>query len=577
MTPLAVWAPNASVVELEIRGVRRRPMRQHDERGWWLADLDDEVDYAFVIDGGPPLPDPRAPWLPSGVFAPARPIDHTRFRWTDQEWEPTPLSSALIYELHVGTFSAEGTFDGVLGHLDHLTNLGVTHVELMPVNSFPGVRGWGYDGVGLYAPHEPYGGPDGLKRLVDGCHARGLGVILDVVYNHLGPSGNHLPRFGPYFTDRYRTPWGDAVNLDGRGSDVVRRFFCDNALQWLRDYHVDGLRLDAVHALFDRSATHFLEQLRNEVDLLEAETGKRRVLIAESDLNDPRIVRGRESGGYGLDAQWSDDFHHAVHAVLTGERNGYYRDFGTVGDLAKALQEGFVYDGRYSIHRERSHGRPAHGLSGKQFVVCIQNHDQVGNRARGDRLHHLVGARRARMAAAILMTSPFVPLLFQGEEWAATSPFPYFTDHQDPGLGEMVRAGRQRELAAFGWKPEDIPDPQAPSTFEHARLDWGELEREPHAAMLDWYRRLIRLRRTVPSLGDDHPEGVGAQRDDRGRWLVIERGPIRIGCNFASEPQRILRGGGRMRLLLASDDDVRVTAAGLDVPAESVAIVVRED
>ena len=379
-----------------------------------------------------------------------------------------------IYELHVGTFSPEGTFDGAAARLDHLVDLGVDVVELLPVAQFPGRHGWGYDGVDLYAPHDPYGGPDGLKRLVDACHARGLAVVIDVVYNHLGPAGNYLAEFGPYFTDRYTTPWGTAVNLDGPDSDPVRDFVVGNALMWVRDYHADGLRLDAIHAIVDTSAVHILEELRAQVEALAAELGRQVFLIAESDLNDPKIVHRPELGGYGIDAQWSDDFHHALHAVLTGERTGYYADFGSLDHLAKSLRQAYVYDGGYSPHRRRRHGRSPAGLPPTRFLGYLQNHDQVGNRATGERSSMLLSTGLLKVAAAIVLLGPFVPMLFQGEEWAASTPFLYFTDHDDPELGEAVSEGRRREFAAFGWSPEQVPDPQAPETFEASVLRWDE-------------------------------------------------------------------------------------------------------
>lgn len=579
MTSFRVWAPGAERVEVEVElGSGRVPLRAA-AGGWWVAEVPEAgagADYAFILDGGEPLPDPRSPWQPQGIHGPSRVVDHEAFRWSDAGWHAGPLASAVVYELHVGTFTPRGTFETAIERLDHLVELGVTHVELMPVAEFSGAHGWGYDGVDLYAPHHAYGGPEGLKRLVDACHARGLAVILDVVYNHLGPAGNYLGRFGPYFTERYVTPWGEAVNLDGRGSDEVRRFLCDNALMWLRDYHFDGLRIDAVHAIVDTSAVHFLEQLAEEVNALEAQLGRHLALIAESDLNDPRIVRPREVGGYGLAAQWNEDFHHALHALLTGERHGYYADFGRLRDLAKALGQGFVYDGRYSIYRGRRHGRPAQGLSGRRFVGCLQNHDQVGNRAGGERTSHLLSAGRLKIGAALVMSAPFVPMLFQGEEWGASTPFQYFTDHQQGELGERVRKGRREEFAAFGWDPEDIPDPQARATFERSKLDWSELDRQPHRELLDWHRSLIRLRRTLPALNDDGFDAVRVRYDERARWLVLERGPAAVVCNLNEHAQPIpVAGAERSRLLLSSDAGVELAAGGWALAADSVAVIER--
>ncbi|MGH9155500.1 MAG: malto-oligosyltrehalose trehalohydrolase [Acidimicrobiales bacterium] len=552
MTAFRVWAPHAGRVEVEAGG-RRTLMEADGDRGWRWAEVGDAGpgdDYRFVVDGDAVV-DPRSPWQPHGVHGPSRLVDHGAFAWTDQGWRGFHLPSAVLYELHVGTFTPEGTFDGVITRLDHLVDLGVDAVELMPVNGFPGTGGWGYDGVDLFAPHHPYGGPDGLKRLVDACHGRGLAVVLDVVYNHLGPAGNYLARFGPYFTDRYATPWGDAVNLDGPGSDEVRAFLVDNALSWLRDYHFDGLRLDAVHGLVDASATHFLEQLGGAVGGLAAALGRPLFLIAESDLNDPRIVRPTDQGGYGMDAQWSDDFHHALHAVLTGERGGYYADFGAMGDVATALQQGFVYGGRHSIHRGRVHGRLDPAMPGSRLLGYLQTHDQVGNRARGERIGALTSPGRLRVGAALVLTAPFVPLLFAGEEWAASTPFPYFTDHDDPDLAGAVRAGRRSEFAAFGWDPDDIPDPQAPGTLAAARLDWDEVTRAPHADLLDWYCRLIALRRATPALRDGRLDVVVTRHDDRARWLVMERGPVTVAANLGWAPARLEVDG---ELVLASDD-----------------------
>ena len=578
MALFRIWAPYSTAVDIALGDdVRERVPMAETGNGWWEMDVPyspEGTSYAFVLDGSEPLPDPRSPWQPRGVFGPSHTVNHAAFDWHDAGWQAPPLKSAVIYELHVGTFTHEGTFEAIIAHLDHLRELGVTHIELMPVNEFPGGRGWGYDGVDLYAPFSGYGGPESLKRLVDTCHTRGLALLLDVVYNHLGPSGNFLGRFGPYFTDRYKTPWGLAVNLDGPGSDEVRRFFCDNALMWLRDYHFDGLRVDAVHAIVDTSAVHFLEQLAREVDVLSAQTGRHLVLVAESDLNDPRIVRSRDCGGYGLDAQWSDDFHHAVHAALTGERDGYYADFGALSDVAYALEHAYVYDGRYSDFRKRRHGRATTGLAGWRFVGYLQNHDQIGNRARGERSAALMPIRRLKVAAALVCLSPFVPMLFQGEEWGATSPFQYFTDHQDAELGLAVSEGRRSEFAAFGWDPAQVPDPQDVATFERSRLDWSEVEREPHASLYDWYRQLLRLRKFVPALSNGRLDHVRVTYDERKRWLVMRRDSVCVACNLGGSTQPVpLPAFASVHVLLASEPLDVPGINGLEMPPDSVAVI----
>lgn len=574
-TSLRRWIPNAAEVELVVDG--RRVAMTPGGDGWWSLDpspLAHGSEYGFLLDGEGPYPDPRSPFQPQGVHGPSRWVDHGVFRWRDAGWRPPPLASGIVYELHVGTFTPDGTFDGVVDRLDHLLDLGVTHLELMPVAEFPGVRGWGYDGVDLWAPHHALGGPDGLKRLVDACHRRGLAVLLDVVYNHLGPDGNYLARYGPYFTDRYTTPWGEAVNLDGPGSDQVRRFLVDNAAMWLRDYHLDGLRLDAVHAFLDSSAIHLLEQLADEVHELGTHLGRPLVLVAESDLNDPRIVRSPAVGGYGLDAQWNEDFHHALHALLTGERDGYYRDFGRIADLARVLERGLCLDGRYSVYRRRRHGRRAADLSGHRFVGCLQNHDQVGNRARGERISHLVDPGLVRIGAALLLTSPFVPLLFQGEEWGASTPFQYFTDHQDAALAEAVRRGRRREFAAFGWPAEEVPDPQDPATWERSRLRWQERDREPHRSLLGWYRELVALRRRRPELTDGRLDRVRVELDEHRRWLAVRRGSLAVACNLAEGEARIATApSSAAELLLGSDPGIACEPGAVSLPPRSVAVL----
>ena len=570
-----IWAPGGDRVEL-VLGSRSEPIpMERGAGGWWAIPVDEAgpgSDYAFKINGCPPRPDPRSAYQPRGMCGPSQVVDHAAFAWSDSGWRGVPLAGSVLYELHVGTFSAEGTFDGAIGHLGHVADLGADAIELMPVAEFSGDRGWGYDGVDLFAPHHAYGGPDGLKRLVDAAHDHGLGVVMDVVYNHLGPAGNYLPEFGPYFSARHRTNWGPAVNFDGPGSDEVRRFVIDNALMWLRDYHCDGLRLDAVHAIADDSATHILEALATEVSALEAHLGRRLLLIAESDLNDPRFVRGRDAGGYGLGAAWADEFHHALHAALTGERDGYYQDFGPLPLLAKALRQAWVYDGTFSPHRGRVHGRPVTGLSGGQFVVSAQNHDQVGNRAAGERLGALVSDGRLRVAAALLLTSPFVPMLFQGEEWGASTPFQYFTGHTGAGLGRTVSEGRRAEFAAFGWDSERVPDPQDPATFERSRLDWSQSDSGRHAALLDWYRRLIALRRRVPALTDPRLNRTRTECDPAAGWLVVRRGPVAIAANLGAGAWTFPAGPGA-EILAASDPGIRQPNGGLVLPPDTVAIV----
>jgi maltooligosyltrehalose trehalohydrolase len=568
--PIRVWAPLAERVALLHRGSSVELDKDSD--GWWTGPvLEHGEDYAFRVDGAGPLPDPRSASQPAGVHGPSRVVDHDRFAWTDAGWRPPAWETGLVYELHVGTFTPAGTFEAAVERLDHLVTLGVTHVELMPVAEFPGTRGWGYDGVDLYAPHHAYGGPDGLKRLVDACHRRGLAVLLDVVYNHLGPDGNHLGAFGPYFTDRYRTPWGAAVNLDGPHSDEVRRFFLDNARQWLVDYRLDGLRVDAVHAIVDTRALHFVEELTREVRAVEAATGRPKVLVAEDDRNDPRLVRPLEEGGYGLDAVWNEDFHHALHALLTGESDGYYRDFGRVADLAKVLTEGLVYDGVPSLHRRRSHGRPAVGVPGRRFVACLQNHDQVGNRAVGERTSRLLHPSALLTGAALVLTAPFVPMLFAGEEWGASTPFLYFTDHGDPDLAAAVRRGRRAEFAAFGWDPAQVPDPQDPATLAASRLDWEETEREPHRSVLEWHRALIALRRRLSPLTDDRAGAVRVSFSEEDRWLCLRRGPVLVVASFAAEPREI-PVEGRLEPVLASHPGVGARDGMVHLPPWGVGI-----
>lgn len=576
-----VWAPLAKRLSVSIGGANQ-VMQGPDHRGWWRLhetphsanEATHGADYGFLIDDDTKLyPDPRSPWQPNGVHGPSRTYDHAQFSWTDTRFQAPPLSSAVIYELHIGTFTPTGTLDSAIEKLNDLAELGVTHVELMPVAAFDGQHGWGYDGVALFAVHEPYGGPDALKRFVNAAHNKGLAVLLDVVYNHFGPSGNYTGKFGPYIIDAHRTPWGGAVNLEDAGSTEVRRFFCDNALMWMRDYHVDGLRLDAVHAFVDRSAIHFLEQLSSEVETLQAALGRRLVLIAESDLNDPRVVTPRVAGGYGMDAQWSDDFHHALFAALCPkERAGYYADFGSLAQLAKSLKDTFVYDGIYSDYRERLHGKPACGLSQHRFLGYIQNHDQIGNRAIGDRINQIVGIGRAKIAAAIYLLSPFVPMLFQGEEWAASTPFQYFAGHEDKELARLVSEGRKREFAAFGWAPDNVPDPESPRTFEASKINWNERSDRGHAEMLEWYRALIQLRRNTPSLNDGTPGNIQVAFDEEKQQFRYRRGFIAVLCNLGAQSASfpIVQSS---TLLLASRETIHIAQDRVDLPPDSVAVL----
>ncbi|MGW0700711.1 malto-oligosyltrehalose trehalohydrolase [Streptomyces sp. NPDC002867] len=548
-----VWAPRAEErVTLWLEGAERPMERDQGRAGWWIAEAEagDGARYGFALDGGPLRPDPRSRRQPDGPDAPSAVVDHDAYVWR-HEWTGRGLRGAVLYELHIGTFTREGTLDAAAARLGELADLGVTHVELMPLCPFPGVHGWGYDGVDLWAVHEPYGGPAALKRFVDTAHGLGLGVVLDVVHNHLGPSGNHLPAFGPYFTDIHHTPWGSAVNLDAPGSDEVRAFLLGSALAWLRDYRIDGLRLDAVHALADTRALSFLEELSAAVDTLAADLGRPLFLIAESDRCDPRTTSSRAEGGLGLHAQWNDDFHHALHAALTGESQGYYADFARapMAALAKTMNHVFFHDGTFSTFRGRTHGRPVdvNTTPGYRFLGYAQTHDQIGNRALGDRLSATLTPGLLACAAALVLTSPFTPMLFMGEEWGASTPWMYFTDHTDPELAEAVRAGRRREFAEHGWAEEDVPDPQSPATRERSCLDRSEREREPHAALLAWYRELIALRRTLPDLTDPDLASVKVAYDEQERWLAYRRGDLRIAVNLGEDSAAIpLGGGGRV-------------------------------
>jgi maltooligosyltrehalose trehalohydrolase len=576
VTEFAVWAPDRNRVSVLVGD--DRIALDPAPGGWWRTELPDHghgTDYAFLLDDDPaPLPDPRSRWQPAGVHERSRVYDHDSFWWTDDTWTGRTLAGSVLYECHIGTFTDEGTFDAAIGRLDHLVSLGIDLVEVLPVNAVDGPVNWGYDGVAWYAVTGNYGGPDAFKRFVDACHARGLGVVLDVVYNHLGPSGAYLDRFGPYFAGS--NIWGPSLNLDGGGSDEVRRYVIDNALMWLRDFHVDGLRIDAVHALRDTRAQHVLEQLAVEVTALEAHVGRPLSLIAESDLNDPKMITAREGGGYGLDAQWADDVHHCLHAVLTGEGQGYYGDFAEAGldGLAHVLTRGFLHEGTWSSFRGRSHGAPIDTarIPGSRLVAYLQNHDQIGNRATGDRLTHTLSPGLLACGAALLFTSGFTPMLFMGEEWGARTPWQFFSRFPDPGLQQAVRDGRRAEFADHGWSDADeVPDPNAESTFTDSTLDWSEPEQEPHATLLRMHRELIALRRTWPELSDPWLDPVGVDVHEQARTLVIARGAMRVVVNLGPEPVTLSLGSTITRILLASEP-TRSDDDSFTVPAEAFAI-----
>jgi maltooligosyltrehalose trehalohydrolase len=567
VTAIRVWAPNVSRLRVRADGADAELEPAAD--GWWSGpELPPGTDYAFLLDDGDDaVPDPASRWQPDGVHGPSRVYDQHAFDWHDAGWAGRDLTAAVIYELHVGTFTPGATFDSAIERLDHLVQLGVTHVELLPVNDFNGVWNWGYDGVLWYAVHETYGGPDGLKRFVDAAHELGLAVVLDVVYNHLGPSGNYLPRFGPYLKSG-RNTWGDLVNVE---EPNVRRFVIDNALMWLRDFHVDALRLDAVHALQDDSPTHVLAELAQATDTLAGMVGRPLTLIAESDLNDPVMITPRPAG-YGLAAQWDDDVHHALHSMLTGETQGYYCDFGPLAVFAKVYTRAFLHDGTFSTFRGRVHGRPIDPAQhlGWQFVVCLQNHDQVGNRAVGDRLPELTTRELVRVGAVLLLTGPFTPMLWMGEEWAAGTRWPFFTSHPEPHLAEATGKGRLEEFAGHGWDTSQMIDPQDPKAYQEAILDWAEPEEDGHAEVLDLYRRLTALRAAEPDLRDPHLDRVTVDFDEDARWLVVHRGAFRVAANLGATEARLPVSEGEVVLATGA---ATPGADGLRLAAQTAAVL----
>ncbi|WP_298254925.1 malto-oligosyltrehalose trehalohydrolase [uncultured Arthrobacter sp.] len=575
-----VWAPRAETLTLIADGAEYPMTRQ--ESHWWSADRAPEqasssdVAYGYLVDGSDtPVPDPRSRRQPDGVHGLSRTFDPAAHAWQDGSWVSPGLDGGVIYEMHLGTFTPEGTLDAAIDRLGYLVDLGVQYVELLPVNAFNGTHNWGYDGVLWYAVQETYGGPAAYQRFVDAAHRRGLGVIQDVVYNHLGPSGNYLGLFGPYLTEGKSNTWGDSLNLDGPQSDEVREYVVDNLLMWFRDYHVDGLRLDAVHALHDERAVHILEEFGARTDQCAAELGKPLFLIAESDLNDPRLIEPRSAGGYGLAGQWSDDFHHAVHVNLTGETDGYYLDFDSVGALAKVLEDGFFHNGTYSSFRERHHGREidAATVSPLQLVVCTQNHDQIGNRAAGDRLSALLTPAQLAQAAVLNILGPFTPMLFMGEEYGASTPWPFFTSHPEPELGTATAEGRLREFERMGWRPEDVPNPQDPATFASAKLDWAELDQGHHAELLSTYRDLIRLRAERPDLREADFGSIAVEFDEEDRWILLRRAGTVVVLNLGTSRRTVSLPGAAAEVLLSTVDGVELADGRVHLPAHAAVVL----
>lgn len=570
-----VWAPRAGAVTLRAPAHGDDVPMERRPGGWWRAPvrLSPGDEYGFVLDGADSArPDPRSRRQPGGVHELSAVFDPAVHRWADGSWTGRQLAGSVIYEMHVGTFTPEGTLDAAAERLGHLVDLGVDFVELLPVNGFNGAHNWGYDGVLWYAVHEPYGGPAAYQRFVDACHAAGLGVIQDVVYNHLGPSGNYLPEYGPYLRDAESNTWGSSVDLD---QEEVRRYIVGNALMWLRDYHVDGLRLDAVHALKDRRDVHILQELAESVDALSAHVGRPLTLIAESDMNDARLISAREADGYGLTAQWSDDYHHALHVALTGETTGYYADFAPLGALVKASTRGFFHDGTWSSFRGREHGHPIDPrIPTWRLVTFSQDHDQIGNRAAGDRLSQTLDEGGLAIAAVLTVLAPFTPMLFMGEEWAATTPWQFFTSHPEPELGQATARGRRAEFEQMGWDESVVPDPQDPETFRRSKLRWDEKDDGAHGRILELYRTLLALRRKRPEITQPHFRDLEASADEDRRWFRMRRGALEVVVNFAESDVSLPLENAR-ELLLATDAGAAVREGRVALPPRSAVVLVR--
>lgn len=573
MAEFSVWAPRPQRVRLDVDGELYEMTRS--DNGWWRAEVETASDarYGFVLDDDPKvLPDPRSPRQPDGVHERSQLWRPDPSAWTDGDWAGRSIEGAVIYELHVGTFTPEGTFDAVIERLDYLVDLGVDFVELMPVNAFGGTHGWGYDGVLWYAVHEPYGGPDALVRLIDACHQRGLGVLIDAVFNHLGPSGNYLPKFGPYLSSG-SNPWGESINIADADADEVRRYIIDCALRWMRDFHADGLRLDAVHALVDTTAIHILEELSAETDALAAQLGRPLSLIAESDLNDPRLITPRDQGGLGMTAQWDDDIHHAIHSAVSGEQQGYYNDFGTLEALAATLKNGYYHAGTYSSFRHRRHGRPLDTatIPATRLLAYTLTHDQVGNRAVGDRPSQNLTFGQLAVKAALALGSPYTAMLFMGEEWGSSSPFQFFSSHPEPELARATAEGRKREFAEHGWDADEIPDPQDPATFQRSKLKWDEIDEGDHGRLRRVYRALIALRHNEPDMADPWLDNLHIDYDEAGRWIVMHRGSLSIVSNLGSDGVDVPVTG---EVVLAWDQP-EVGATSTRVPGHSFAVIRR--
>jgi maltooligosyltrehalose trehalohydrolase len=592
-----VWAPKAEKVTLHISSPRERYVSLRKEAGDYffaeVADVEPGAQYKYRLNDAEEFPDPASRYQPEGVHGPSM-VDDPDFEWTDSCWFGIPLKDYIFYEIHVGAFTPEGTFESASSYLDYLVDLGITAVEIMPVAQFPGGRNWGYDGTYPFAVQSTYGGPKALKQFVDACHAKQLAVVLDVVYNHFGPEGNYVCNFGPYFTDRYQTPWGDAVNFDDACSDGVRRFFIENAIYWLKDFHFDALRIDAVHAILDFSAQPFLQELDAVIRELEQQLNRRIYLFPESDLNDTRLIRVREVGGFNLDAQWCDDFHHALITLLTNEQDGYYQDFGQLWQLAKSYREGYVYSGQYSRYRLRRHGNSSRDLPAERFIVFSQNHDQVGNRMLGERLTELISYDALKLAAAAALLSPYLPLLFMGEEYGETARFPYFISHSDPNLIEAVRKGRHEEFAEFEWKGEP-PDPQDEKTFQDAKLHWNLREKDSHRFLLQFYKELLRLRKHYPAFSHLGKEGQTVRAFEPEKVLLTRKGDTQnqLFCLFHFRDQfdsvSLTLPQGRWQKILDSGDPrwsgsgsllpAGVEAAGrvkIDVPPFAAAVYLKQ-